>query len=258
MCDGTFNSMAATEPNGQETPMEVFGFVHLLVGDGDFSEWRQAMSRRGWNSLVYSHCDQVWRPKSPDLYECIVIDLDRVPLETLVRYANYPASSPVLVIADPSNLELAIESVRRGAWDVVLKPVVLDQLVCKIGAAFEKERQNKMSDLDWRGRCQSLSPREHEVMQLLLDACNTTQIAHRLGINSKTAEKHRLRVLEKLNMQSVAELLRRVFCHRSSVSESNASSAVGHLEAAYAARHTISVGMTEAIGVFCESTTGIS
>lgn len=191
--------------------MDVRGFVHLFISEEDFDAWREALSHHAWDYRLYSPRDPVWQTVATDMQECIVVDLKCMSLETLARYAGYPAAPPILTIADSSNLNLGIESMRHGAWDLVLKPVSVDQLVNKIATALERERQTKASDLDWRARCRLLSTREHEVLHLLLDACNTAQIAHRLGISTKTAEKHRLHVLEKLNVQSVAELFRQAF-----------------------------------------------
>lgn len=191
--------------------MNTFGCVHLLAGVGDVNDWCCSFDRHGWTCVLQTHLGPTRRLGYSDLPQCLVIDLDLAQVETLAQVCESPMTPPILAIADLSRLPAAIASLRLGVWDVVLKPVDIPLLVTKVSRALDCDRRAQSTDRDWRVRCQSLSAREHDVMQLLLEAYNMTQISKHLGISIKTAEKHRLSIFKKLNVRSVIELMRLVF-----------------------------------------------
>jgi FixJ family two-component response regulator len=99
---------------------------------------------------------------------------------------------------------------RAGAVDFLTKPVDGERLMTAIRAALTSDaaRRSHLSALDdLRARLTSLTPREHEVLLEILSGRLNKQIAHRLGAAEKTIKVHRGRVMHKMGVRSVAELV---------------------------------------------------
>ncbi len=103
-----------------------------------------------------------------------------------------------------------MRAVQNGAINFLEKPIEVDVLVDAVRLALNKDREEKRRLGNLNKRLSQLSKREREVMDLLLEANTTTKIAHALKICPKTVEKHRLRIFEKLQVDSVPMLIRLV------------------------------------------------
>jgi FixJ family two-component response regulator len=100
---------------------------------------------------------------------------------------------------------------KAGAFDFLEKPVDDRSLVDAVHRAVERNRRARLEKAELReiqGRADSLSPREQEVLSLLLTGMLNKQIASELGTTEKTIKVHRGRVMEKMQAGSMAELVR--------------------------------------------------
>ena len=110
-----------------------------------------------------------------------------------------------------ADVSTTVSAIKAGVLDVLEKPVHQAQLLERVRQALDRDAQQRHDHshrVDISHRLDLLSEREKEVMQLLVTGHNSKQIASQLGITPKTAMKHRSRVLEKLEVDSVVQIAR--------------------------------------------------
>ena len=130
-------------------------------------------------------------------------------LET--RLAEMGARIPIVFISGHGDINMAVGAVKRGAVDFVPKPYHEQQLLDAVNEALLRDRVQRAPEPDAAGlaeRVQGLTGREREVMDLALQGHPSKVIARELGISHRTVELHRSRLLEKLGVASISELLR--------------------------------------------------
>ena len=106
---------------------------------------------------------------------------------------------------------MAVEAVKSGAYDFIQKPFANDRLLALIeGLALVREpgRHEWAERLSTSVRLESLTAREREVLDQVAAGRRNKQIAEQLGISMKTVETHRARAMEKMEVGSVAEVVR--------------------------------------------------
>jgi FixJ family two-component response regulator len=99
---------------------------------------------------------------------------------------------------------------RRGAFDFLEKPFVDEVLVKTISTALAQDAERMMRNRDTadaQARLNSLTPRERQVLDLVIEGAQNKSMAEKLGISIKTVELHRSRVMEKMHAQSLAQLI---------------------------------------------------
>jgi RNA polymerase sigma factor (sigma-70 family) len=118
--------------------------------------------------------------------------------------------TPIIFITGHGDVPMAVEAIKRGAFDFIEKPFNDAKLVALIGRAAERaEAQNEEREGQKvaHERLAQLSPREREVLELVVKGKLNKTIADVLGISIKTVEAHRARVMEKMQVNSLAELV---------------------------------------------------
>ena len=148
---------------------------------------------------------------------CVVLDvrmsgMSGLELHREILRRKLPLS--VLFITGHGDVPLSVEAMRQGAIDVLVKPVEADTLRERVREGLRIARRDQMAreltEMVER-REAVLTAREHEVYKLLLQGLETKQIGHRLGISPSTVEKHRLKVFDKMGVDTVPRLIRFVF-----------------------------------------------
>jgi FixJ family two-component response regulator len=145
---------------------------------------------------------------------CLVLDvrmpgLSGLDLQQELQSANAPL--PIIFITGHGDIPMSVKAMKHGAVDFLPKPVKDKALLGAIAQALERavrERSahDKLDDI--RRRLETLTPREVEVLRLVITGMLNKQIAHQLGTVEKTIKVHRARVMEKMEVQSLAELVR--------------------------------------------------
>jgi two-component system response regulator DctR len=149
---------------------------------------------------------------------CLVLDVRMARLSGLQLQARLQALGarvPIVFISGHGDIEMAVKAIKDGAVDFVQKPYREQQLLDAINEALRRDAlQRKAASAPSSAgapaapRLALLSAREREVMSLALQGLSSKLIAKQLGLSHRTVEHHRGRLLEKLGVASIAELMR--------------------------------------------------
>ena len=145
---------------------------------------------------------------------CIVLDV-RMPemtgpeLQDELGKIDY--SMPIIFLSAHGDVETTAETMKKGAVDFLTKPVDREDLLEAIRVSLAKDAENRAQRAELSSineRINALTPREYEVMTYVTTGMLNKQIAAELGISEETVKIHRGRVMQKLGIVSVAELVR--------------------------------------------------
>jgi len=155
-----------------------------------------------------------------DAYQCILLDI-RMPdvdgIEVQKRLRGRELRTPIIFITGHGDVPLAVRAMRGGAFDFVEKPVHDEELTAMIEAAIASAKQEAAEpDEEARHfeRVGRLTPREREVMDLVVEGRSSAAIGAILGVSHRTVDHHRARILEKMEVASIAGLIRAVLRSR--------------------------------------------
>jgi two-component system response regulator FixJ len=141
---------------------------------------------------------------------CIVTDV-RMPemdgLEFQEKLAAGGFQVPVIVMTGHADVPLAVRAMKAGAVDFIEKPFGDEAILASIEGALKRKPQ-AAADPALLERLESLTPREREVLELLVIGHPNKVIAYRLDISPRTVEIHRAHVMEKMKARSLPELVR--------------------------------------------------
>jgi len=147
---------------------------------------------------------------------CLVLDL-RMPgmsgMELQSRLRAMGATIPIVFVTAHGDVPTAVEAVKAGAVDFIQKPFQDQKLLDMIHQALARDaevRSTRREVEGIEGRLGSLTPREREVMSLVVTGKRNKTIARELSISQRTVEVHRARVMEKMQARSVSELVQMV------------------------------------------------
>jgi len=114
---------------------------------------------------------------------------------------------PVIFITGHGDIPMAVDAMRKGAFDFIEKPFDDERLLSQVLAALERTEPEKIESAP--SLMGLLSSRQREVLERVLDGKPSRQIAEELAISVKTVEFHRARIMQKLGVKTAAELFRR-------------------------------------------------
>ncbi len=145
---------------------------------------------------------------------CLVADL-RMPemngLELQERLGPEGIDIPLILITGHGDVSTAVKAMKNGAVDFLEKPFSDEALLRSVRGALAKDartRRNAAAFADIVKRRERLTPRERQVMDLIVVGHSSRSIADSLNISPRTAEKHRARIMEKMKAKNLSELIR--------------------------------------------------
>jgi len=163
---------------------------------------------------TYASAQEFLRRALPDRPSCVVLDL-RLPgpsglelQESLIRAGH---NVPIVFISGHADVPSSVRAIKAGAVDFLQKPFSDQALLDIIHGALRRDREARQNQAEVAGlrvRFDTLTPRERDVLRLVIQGRLNKQIAGDLGISEKTVKFHRGRVMEKTQAGSVAELVR--------------------------------------------------
>lgn len=145
--------------------------------------------------------------------DCVIADV-RLPgmdgLELLRSILEQRPSTPVIVMTGHGDIPMAVKAIKDGAFDFIEKPFMPDRLGEIVSAALAaRPRARATQDArEAENAISRLTPRQIEIVDLIAEGLTSKEIAVRLGMSFRTVDTHRARIMEKLQVNSLAELLR--------------------------------------------------
>ena len=174
------------------------------------------MSSVGLQVEGFDSADALLKRNLPDAPSCLVLDVRLRGLSGLDfqrQLAERNCHIPIIFITGHGDIPMSVRAMKAGAVEFLTKPFRDQDLLDAVRIALEKdcerrERKKEVSDL--KARYNSLTPREQEVISMVVSGMLNKQIADQLATAENTVKVHRSRAMEKMQAQSVAELVKMI------------------------------------------------
>lgn len=188
----------------------------IIIVDDDFRV-RESLSdlfaSRKLASVAFGSAAEYLRFGNPDLPSCLVLDLslpdiDGLGLQTAIADSQHP---PIVFISGHGDIPSSVQAMKAGAIDFLTKPISEEQLLQAVNVALKRDRESRYSRTELaklEERYALLTPREREVLPLVVSGLLNKQAAAELSISEVTLQIHRSRVMQKMKAHSIAELVR--------------------------------------------------
>lgn len=191
--------------------------VYIVEDDEAVRESLQLMLESvGYKTRAYTSANAFLDEHHSEMGGCLVLDI-RMPgmngMELQRKLNERNSMLPIIFVTGHGDVPMAVEAMQQGAFDFVQKPYREQELLEKIerGFAFDKTNRESLQERQSIAvRLQSLTPRELDVLRLMVEGKANKVIAIDLDISQRTVEIHRARVMEKLEANSLAHLVRMV------------------------------------------------
>ena len=149
----------------------------------------------------------------PDLPSCLILDVglpdgSGIDLQRQLSAGDHP---PIIFLTGASDIPTTVRAIKAGAIDYLTKPCRKADLLAAIESAVAQDclvRAERVERMRLRQRHACLTPREREVLPLVVDGFPNKQAAAKLGISETTLQIHRSRVMRKMEAESLAQLVR--------------------------------------------------
>ena len=172
------------------------------------------MQTVGYTTVAFGRPTEFLANYDPNQPGCLLLDV-RMPemsgLEVQQTLNRRGSMLPVILITGHGDIPMAVQAMKDGAFDFLQKPFRDQDLLDRINAALKQDAENREiveRHADLRRRLESLTPREREVMELVVDGRANKVVAIDLGLSERTVEIHRANVMEKMGARSVAHLVK--------------------------------------------------
>jgi len=191
------------------------GYIYIVDDDRAVRASLSALfEANGYTCRIFSSA-QEFLAAAPSLHTgCLIADI-RMPgmdgLEMQQRLIERGLPFPFIVITGHGDVSLAVRAMKAGALDFIEKPFPADTILGRAKSALNclgAARQVDGLTATATARLKLLSPREREVLEGLLTGLSNKSIAYELRISPRTVEIHRARVMEKMGVRSLSELVR--------------------------------------------------
>jgi two-component system response regulator FixJ len=168
----------------------------------------------GYKTAAFASPKEFLDKFNNDAAGCLVLDI-RMPgmsgLELQQHLNRMGSMLPVIFITGHGDVPMAVQAMKEGAFEFVQKPFRDQDLLDRINHALQQDQENRSTlarRADVLQHFESLTPREKQVMALVVDGAANKVIAIDLGLSERTVEIHRAKVMEKMGARSVAHLVK--------------------------------------------------
>jgi len=191
----------------------------VFVVDDDPSV-RSAINRligsMGLHVQLFESAQGFLESKLPNVPSCLILDI-RLPgisgLNLQRRLAKADIQIPIIFITAHGDIPMTVRAMKAGAVEFLTKPFRDQDLLDAIDLALERDRTRRQQEAGLavlRERFESLSPREREVIEMVVSGRLNKQIAAQLGTAENTVKVHRSRAMEKMQANSLADLVKMI------------------------------------------------
>ena len=189
--------------------------VYIVDDDVSFqTAIRRRLQLAGYEVQIYSSAEQFMDQQPDDSrLGCLLVDVKIPGLggpELQARLHEAGSTLPVVFVSAYNDINTVVQTVKAGAEDFLLKPVTSDVLLAAIERAIARHdvsRKLQSELILLRAHIATLTPRERQVFDLVVRGKINKQIAFALGPTERTIKAHRHRVMEKMDVRSLAELV---------------------------------------------------
>lgn len=191
------------------------GLVHIVEGDLSAQAGIDGLLRAcGYRTKAYGSTDEILSQMPDDEgASCILVDVEKpdtdVP-DLFDRLNKAGSNLPVICLSGQSDVRSGVKAIKAGAEDFFTKPVASEELIVAIDRAIARHRLASQQESRLRAARQRLlllTRREREVFDLVIRGKMNKQVAFVLGTTERTVKAHRHKVMEKLQIRSVVELV---------------------------------------------------
>ncbi len=175
----------------------------------------------GYRTEVFNSAQQFLDAYDEQWIGCVVLDM-RMPgmsgLELQQKLNDRQSILPIIFMTGHGDVPMAVEAMQGGAIDFIQKPFNDQDLIDRVSQAVAKDLHNREAlneKNEIRQRLNSLTPREHEILDMVVNGRANKVIADDLELSQRTVEIHRARVMEKMQATSLAHLVRMVIAAQS-------------------------------------------
>jgi FixJ family two-component response regulator len=172
------------------------------------------LSTVGYKTAVYSRPTEFLANFKADAPGCLVLDIrmpDMSGLEVQQQLNRMGSMMPVIFITGHGDVPMAVQAMKEGAFEFIQKPFRDQDLLDRINHALKQDAENRSTvarRAEVQHRLQTLTPRERQVMDMVVDGAANKVIAIDLNLSERTVEIHRAKVMEKMGARSVAHLVK--------------------------------------------------
>jgi FixJ family two-component response regulator len=200
---------------GASVMADVTPIVFVVDDDVSVRESLQRMIRcEGWQSRAFASVEEFFARPPAVVPNCLILDFSFAGLDGLSvqrRVSIERPETPIIFITGKGDVRTTVQAMKAGAFEFLTKPFSDHVMLNAIREALERSHvalghEAEMSVL--RGRCASLSPRERQVMALVVSGLLNKQVGGELGISEITVKAHRGKVMQKMNAASLPDLVK--------------------------------------------------
>jgi FixJ family two-component response regulator len=168
----------------------------------------------GLDVQAFASTQEFMNSKRPDAPGCIILDV-RLPrrsgLDFQQTLGQLGIRLPVIFISAHGNIPITVRAMKSGAMEFLTKPINEQELLDAVQAGIERDRANRQDNAlasDLRARFESLTPREREIMSLVVSGNLNKQIGFQMGLSEMTVKVHRGHMMQKMQAKSLVDLVR--------------------------------------------------
>jgi FixJ family two-component response regulator len=196
--------------------MNTTDFAVFLIDDdrGVLKALSRLLQGAGYATRAFSSSEAFLDEHDPSVPGCAVVDLAMPGLDGLElqkKLTRQKIDRPIIFLTGHGSIPTSVTAMRAGAVDFLEKPVKRDDLLQAIRRAADRDKSARKTDAERKtihALVETLTPREHEVLTHVIAGRLNKQIAADLGTVEKTIKVHRSRMMAKMGVRTVAELVR--------------------------------------------------